>query len=609
MFALTGLRFMARSGITVPQEIVNRISIAVIAIGIIAGVALRIPRLGTVPLGLHPDEAVEGYDAYSILKTGRDHRGAFLPLAMQSFNDYRMPLFQYSLVPLVAAFGLKTSVIRFGAALWGILDLLAVTAIAVLTLGLAGAAAASFLYALSPWHLAFSRQAIETSAASATVSLAVLGFFLWLKYRKGRWLIASAIFFGLSLYTYSITKAFTPLAVVVLAFLYRRELRAARKQALLAAAVVMIFAGPQMAILMSPTSDVGGRFAHLSIWSYRCPTCTPPTTLQKLENIGASFASYFTPSFLFIDGDRGDHWTLAHPPGFGQLFPEQAALIAMALTPLLGWPKRNIPDARTRRARKKAPANSRTQDLESRGRRDFAVFLIAWLTIAALPAVAIVPLGAYDPEPGATAPTAAILMDRSLTNAPLTPRLLLSHPDSRHAVLQMAPWTLISALGFVMLLELGWASHTIRRIAAGLLLVGIGFHGAQFIRSYFTDYPVIAAPYFQYGMENVVHAVQSNSDPGQPIIITQLINQPYIYVLFYQRYSPAEFQRLPRWQFNEVSGPVVRFDRYLFVSPEFAYSRLDHGTFVFAAAEQLPVSGGFQIRYPDGRLAYTLIRK
>ena len=103
-----------------PQALLNRISIAIVAIAIVAGAALRTARLGTVPLGLHPDEACEGYDAYSILETGRDHRGHFMPLAMESFHDYRMPLFQYSLVPLVAAFGLKVWVIRLGAALWGI---------------------------------------------------------------------------------------------------------------------------------------------------------------------------------------------------------------------------------------------------------------------------------------------------------------------------------------------------------------------------------------------------------------------------------------------------------------------------------------------------------
>lgn len=100
-----------------------------LAASLIAGIALRTIRLDQVPPGLHHDEACDGYDAYSIFLTGRDHHGNFLPIIAQGFNDYRMPLFDYSLVPLVAAFGLKPAVVRLGAAIWGSLDLVAIAII------------------------------------------------------------------------------------------------------------------------------------------------------------------------------------------------------------------------------------------------------------------------------------------------------------------------------------------------------------------------------------------------------------------------------------------------------------------------------------------------
>jgi hypothetical protein len=372
--------------------------------------------------------------------------------------------------------------------------------------------------------------------------------------------------------------------------------------------IVMVFATPQIVTLMSSDSDVRGRFAQLSLWSYQCATCGPPRSIwQKLENLGASFGSYFTPSFLFIDGDRGDHWTLVHPPGFGQLFPEQALLIAAALIALF---RRNPVQSATAERTKRIPRQEpHPREPRPPDRKAFALLLIGWLIFAALPASAILPLGAYAPEADAAAPTAFILMDHSLHNAPLTPELLWSHPDSRHAVLQMAPWTLLTALGFVMLLELPWASLLIRALLAGLLLLGIVFHSALFVRSYFKDYPVIAAPYFQYGMEDVVRAVESNSAPERPVVISYLVNQPYIYVLFYQAYPPARFQLLPRSQMPGIAGPVLQFDRYLFVSAEVAYQRLEHGAFVFAAGEKLPVPETMQIRYPDGRPAYSVITK
>ncbi len=420
-------------------------------VAIVAGIALRVCRLGTVPLGLHPDEACDGYDAYSIWMTGRDHHGNFLPLAMQGFNDYRMPLFQYSIVPLVAAFGLKTSVVRFGAALWGIADLLAVTAIAALMLGLPGAAAASLLYALSPWHLAFSRHGQELSVASATVSLAMLAFFVWLRFRKDRWLFASAILFGLSLYAYSLNKAVTPLLIAMLAIVYWDEIRTAAKPALIAVAIVIALAAPQAILFITHSAEMGARFMQTSIASYKCPTCDEPSLLEDLENMSGSMLGYFTPSFLFVDGDRGDHWTLLHPPGFGQLLPEQAILVAVALLALLA-PRRkaSVPSKRGRsRARHRVESHPRRE----RGRKDFAIVMVAWLILGALPAAAVVPLGAFQPEPGKLIPTAWLLMEHPLGGVPLSPSLLMSHPDSRHALFEMVPWTLLSALGFVTLLD------------------------------------------------------------------------------------------------------------------------------------------------------------
>ncbi|KKR87871.1 MAG: Glycosyl transferase family 39, partial [Candidatus Woesebacteria bacterium GW2011_GWB1_41_10] len=41
---------------------------------------LRLWNLGSIPPHLTPDEASLGYNAYSILKTGRDEYSKFLPI-------------------------------------------------------------------------------------------------------------------------------------------------------------------------------------------------------------------------------------------------------------------------------------------------------------------------------------------------------------------------------------------------------------------------------------------------------------------------------------------------------------------------------------------------
>ena len=56
----------------------------IVVILIIAAV-LRLWKLGSIPPHLTPDEAALGYNAYSILKTGRDEYGELLPIIFKFF--------------------------------------------------------------------------------------------------------------------------------------------------------------------------------------------------------------------------------------------------------------------------------------------------------------------------------------------------------------------------------------------------------------------------------------------------------------------------------------------------------------------------------------------
>lgn len=69
-------------------------------------------KITSVPPCLNADEATNAYDAYSILKTGKDQHGNFLPLRFKSFGDYKLPLFTYLAVPFIKFFGLNEISIR-----------------------------------------------------------------------------------------------------------------------------------------------------------------------------------------------------------------------------------------------------------------------------------------------------------------------------------------------------------------------------------------------------------------------------------------------------------------------------------------------------------------
>ncbi len=501
---------------------VVRLSKAVVIVALVIGILVRTIALDAAPPGLHHDEACNGYDAYSIMLTGRDHHGHFMPIAIEAFGDYRPPLFDYSLVPLIAAFGLKPAVVRLGAALWGIVDLGATVGLAGLIAGWPAAAAAALIGALSPWQIAFSRFGQEAITGSATVTLAMLCFFGWLGQRKTLYLIASAILFGLSLYSYSVAKVFTPLMIGFITILYRRELGQEWRKAVLALCVIGVIAAPEIALTVKHRAEMQARYNQMSLFNYmeKCPGCSPTvispndSTLAKVENFSANWAGYFTPSFLFFTGDRGDHWSLLHPRGFGQILPEQAPLILIALVALAG--------ARRRRG---------------------VLMLVGWLALAAIPAALTVPSGAWQPEPGL--PTPYVLMDHPVANVPLTPGLLFSHPESRRDILAMTAWTVLSAVGFVTLIELVSSSSALTTIVVVLLATGAIFHGGRFVRAYFRDYPIEAAPYFQYGMEQAIAQTRKLGGDNAQVFITNRMEMPYIYVLFFDRYPPDVFQHEP----------------------------------------------------------------
>jgi hypothetical protein len=211
-------------------------------------------------------------------------------------------------------------------------------------------------------------------------------------------------------------------------------------------------------------------------------------------------------------------------------------------------------------------------------------------------------------EPGKM-PIPHVLYNYDVPLAPITPSLLLAHPDSRHDALAMAPWILLSALGFVVLFDLTAGRSALRAGAVSLLVAGLIFHSARFLRTYFEDFPAVAAPYFQYGIKESLQTIDQRYSKDLTVVMTLRINQPYIYVLFFERYPPAAFQAGPVRQWPGLFSPVIRFDRYWFVLPNRVYPRIAKGIFMFRGDDPTPASPDVSIHYPDGSVAYAILAK
>ncbi|HSA83324.1 MAG TPA: glycosyltransferase family 39 protein, partial [Patescibacteria group bacterium] len=184
---------------------------------------LRLYQIGTVPPSPDWDEVALGYNAYSILLTGRDEYGEIMPFVLQSFDDYKPALYTYLIIPFLPFFDLSVFSIRLPSAIFGILTVLATYfLVKVLFQNRGLALLTAFLLAISPWHIQFSRVAFETNVGLA---FNVFGALFFLKGLKKPWyLLGAALFFGLNVSVYQSDRIFTPLLLLTLICIFWRQL-------------------------------------------------------------------------------------------------------------------------------------------------------------------------------------------------------------------------------------------------------------------------------------------------------------------------------------------------------------------------------------------------
>lgn len=291
---------------------------------LILGLFLRLFHLDSRPLGFTWDEAALGYNAYSLLQTGRDEHAQRLPLVFKSFGDYKPGLYVYSAVPVIQFLGLTEFATRLPSAIFGTLLIIIVY---LLTRNLF----APFLLAINPWAMHFSRGAWEANLNLLLVTLAVLLFI------KKNYL-TSALFFGLTFWAYQGAKFFTPAIIISLIIIYRPVVKSLLKPLLL------------LLLLLLPVvvgiSSQSGRLKVFSVFSYVRPNSAISEILRQdnssvknltyylfhselldqSRGIVQRYLNHFSPRFLFVDGDWSNprHST----PFYGYLhYPEILTLI------------------------------------------------------------------------------------------------------------------------------------------------------------------------------------------------------------------------------------------------------------------------------------------
>ncbi len=548
---------------------------------IVLAIVLRFWQLGSVPVSPDWDEAALGYNAYSILKTGRDEYGTFLPRVLRSFDDYKPPLYTYLAIPSVAAFGLNVWATRLPSAVMGVLAVIGTyfLVLELITFGYppargrkeslkespiseTAALLTTFLLAISPWHLQFSRIAFE---ANTGVTLNIWGLVAFLKGLKSRaWLLVSAFIFGVSLYAYHSERVFVPLLLLIITALSWKELIRDRTKIILGILVGLAVVSPLIPVMLDKTSVT--RLKGTSTLSDQ--TGLLMRSVGKLEDdleagdrIGTLFdnrrivyaktlidgyISHFSLRWLFIVGDNDRH----HAPG--------NALMYLWELPFLLWGIFTI--------------------WRSRGR--LSKLLLGWLIIV----------------PVAASPT---------SETPHAIRTLVALP-----VLQI--FTAVGIIGSVrpVIAKLVSARGIVRMagvLAAGVFLVFAAANTAYYFHMYYSHLNHEYSKFWQYGYEEAVRYAEARKDKYKKIVVSTSLEQPHMFFLFYTKYDPAAYQASGGTASGGFAEIKNRFDKYEFRPiPSWTKELHDGTTLYIGSPKEIAVGDAYVISYKSGEDAIRI---
>ena len=179
---------------------------------ILIAVFFRFYQIGSFPPGLYPDEAMNGNNALTALETGSFK--VFYPE-----NNGREGLFMNLQALFIGIFGIHPWSLRIVSALFGTITVIGLYLLAKELFGWHQGALASFLLAISFWHVNFSRIGFR---AIMLPFILVFGFyFFWRGLKKASLLNfgIAGLFWGLGVYTY-ISYRVAPLILIFVLLAY-----------------------------------------------------------------------------------------------------------------------------------------------------------------------------------------------------------------------------------------------------------------------------------------------------------------------------------------------------------------------------------------------------
>lgn len=501
----------------------NKIILIIIFLG---ALFLRIYKLGQYPVGFLWDEAALGYNAYSILETGRDEYGKFLPMIFKSFGDYKPGIYVYLTVPSVAIFGLNEFATRLPSALFGAMTVFFLYFLVKEGLDLEKkekkneiiALISSMILAFNPWNINFSRGAWELNVMLFEIILAIYLLFHFLNNQKKLFLFGSAITFVLSLFTYQSAKFLAPALLVGIIFFFKEKVKSVKKKEKII--FLLIFLTGFLVFNMATfIGGKGGRLKVMSIFSYPRSSEEKQMILNQdnqnnldfavfhsspiffVRSIFGRYFNHFSGKFLFFYGDWSNprNGTVYH----GILYLFDILFLILGLVVLF-----------------------------SHKRKQMENFMIFWLLLAPLPSA----------------------LTRDSISA------VRSFP-------MVIPLVFLVAGGIYGFLEYLKGKKPFFRYIILILFFAIYFlFFVRFLDFYFVHDKNFSSENRLYGYKEMVNYISPLVKAKNTVNITNKYGQPYIFYLFYTKYDPLKYQKqslLTENPYGDV-GEVERIDNIEF---------------------------------------------
>jgi 4-amino-4-deoxy-L-arabinose transferase-like glycosyltransferase len=471
---------------------------------LLVAVALRFYQLDKIPPHPSLDEVSIGYNAYSILQTGKDEFGYKLPILLRAYDDWRPAMYVYLVIPFVKLFGLNILAVRFPSVL---LSVATVGVIYFLTKLLfknkndlkdnfiALPFLVMFIFTISPWDIYISRLSHEANLFFSAFIFGIYFFFAYINTQK-RWsLILSAIFLAISFDSYQNGKIFIPIIGIILLLLYFKTLWKNKITLTISIAVGLLVVLPVLIASNNPQALI--RFSATNLFS-DTRTISAKSSIRlasdfKISNyLGkvvdnrrnlygnlfvTSYLSHLNPVWLFTNG--GDEQFKI--PEMGLLYIFEFPLILIGLFYLI-----------------------KTDSINKKSK----VFIFCWFFIAILPG--------------------------AITNG---------YPHAMR-VFQILPiFSILSGFGLYQVLKFPKGKY-FKGVCFAVIVI-IGYALMTFYHEYFVNFPKEDAKQFQYGISEAYKYAQNNENKYDAVYVSNNGNlfESYMFYLFFNKYNPILYQK------------------------------------------------------------------